>query len=611
LSALFRRRKTHRRLVSNSKGFSSIVGAIFAVLVMISLISTVLVWSLSQNTLYNNTVTQTRQADLDRSNEKIVANVTCTGVDINSVSVNGTLENDGPLSVQIVTLWVVDANLNTSAFKSLSGITLKSGNVTTLSGPTAITVSLANSPGDSLSCWFITGRGNTVFVNPIFLQSLISSSININGLAQILGDFIPDYHSMQWAQCAEDGSGSIIGPWTAGWIIPPGISVAWRINATYYGTQTFKIDQNSMLFFIPFPGQNPGGKAPPLCYIVNYTSLETISTYPGKEIAVAPRSGGLALTLYFGTNVAGGPGGPLDGTVGVRSDEISGDMISLTIYGMSPSTYAQSFPLFAVSTRPFPSVTLNPTTGQVGTSVTVFGSNFKPSSLVTITYDGAFVATATTTSSGSIPSGVAFSIPSSIFGNHVVGVTDGDGASALATFIVSPPSVNLVPNTGPIGTSVTVTGQGFDASAVITITFGGSPVTTDPPGLQTDATGSFSDLVFNVPSSTTGSKSVQVSDGAHSNSVTFTVVTPSISLNPTDGPSGTTVTITGSNFLPNSIITVTFDSVTVVTLPSPIIALSTGSFSATFDVPSRPKNSYIVKATDTSSNYGTADFRIK
>ena len=181
MCSLLRFKKARRKLIANSRGFSSIVGAVFAVLVMISLISTVFVWSLSQNTLYNNTVTQTRQTDLDRSNEKIVANVTVSRVNSTTVSVNGTLQNDGPLSVQIVTLWVLDPN-TTYASKSLN-ITLKPGNVTTLSGPT-YNVPLANSLGDSLSCWFITGRGNTISEKS-FSPTIINNYNN--------GTEIPDY----------------------------------------------------------------------------------------------------------------------------------------------------------------------------------------------------------------------------------------------------------------------------------------------------------------------------------------------------------------------------------------------------------------------------------
>jgi len=167
--------KPRRRLTHKSKGFSSIVGAVFSVLIMISLISAVFVWSLSENTRYNNTVRQANQADSDRSAEKIVANVTARRLDDSKVSVNGTLQNEGPLSVQIMTLWVQNTNKATYAHKDSLGITLKSGSVTYLSGSTT-TVSLVNSIGDNLDCWFISGRGNIIHINPLFGNP----TININ-----------------------------------------------------------------------------------------------------------------------------------------------------------------------------------------------------------------------------------------------------------------------------------------------------------------------------------------------------------------------------------------------------------------------------------------------
>ena len=163
-------------MIHNSKGFSSIVGAVFSVLIMISLISAVFVWSLSENTRYNNTVRQTNQADSDRSNEQIVANVTIRGsLDGNSVYVNGTLQNKGPLSAQITTLWVQNLNKTTYAHKDSLGITLKSGSVTYLSDSTT-SISLANSIGDNLDCWFISGRGNIIHINPLFG----AQTLNIN-----------------------------------------------------------------------------------------------------------------------------------------------------------------------------------------------------------------------------------------------------------------------------------------------------------------------------------------------------------------------------------------------------------------------------------------------
>ena len=42
----------------------------------------------------------------------------------------------------------------------------------------------------------------------------------------------------------------------------------------------------------------------------------------------------------------------------------------------------------------------------------------------------------------------------------------------------SNPTISINPTSGPVGTSVTVTGNGFDPISTVAITFGGSSVTT-------------------------------------------------------------------------------------------------------------------------------------
>ncbi len=66
-------------------------------------------------------------ADLDRSNERILTNVTCYGSPPDSVLVSGTFENYGSLSVQIVSLWVVNAD-NTKYTHAPLDIFLAPGN---------------------------------------------------------------------------------------------------------------------------------------------------------------------------------------------------------------------------------------------------------------------------------------------------------------------------------------------------------------------------------------------------------------------------------------------------------------------------------------------------
>jgi hypothetical protein len=82
-------------------------------------------------------------------------------------------------------------------------------------------------------------------------------------------------------------------------------------------------------------------------------------------------------------------------------------------------------------------ITLAPASGTVGTQVTVTGSNFPPSSQVSVTYAGGAVATSpssvTTSSSGAFTA--TFAVPSwSNSGPNIVRATDAQGISAVATF---------------------------------------------------------------------------------------------------------------------------------------------------------------------------------
>src|SRR5438445_10362676 len=83
-----------------------------------------------------------------------------------------------------------------------------------------------------------------------------------------------------------------------------------------------------------------------------------------------------------------------------------------------------------------------------------------------------------------------------------------------------------------------------------------------------------------------------------------------ISLNPTSGPAGTTVTVTGSLFLPDSVVTISYDGTTVTTTPGTIITDLTGSFSATFTVPASTAGSHTVNATDALSNSASVQFTV-
>jgi archaellum component FlaF (FlaF/FlaG flagellin family) len=269
------RKKKCGSLLTNRRGFSSIVGAIFAVLIMFSLISTVFVWSLSQNAIYNNAMAQNRQLDLDRSNEKITANVTCLRVDSNTVTINGTLKNNGPLAVQIVTAWATDLTLATYAYNSSLYIALKPGTAATLLfGTNATLINIDNSPNDTLGCWFITARGNTVSQ-----ESSYTTIVNNYGgfgnttwasVAQGIGAFSFDFTSFKYYNVTvgvpdrftySTGKNTYTVPW--------GGYIAYSFNLTnlYPNGQDIVLDGRSEMwsYFPSSPGQANG----PLWYISN------------------------------------------------------------------------------------------------------------------------------------------------------------------------------------------------------------------------------------------------------------------------------------------------------------------------------------------------------
>ena len=233
-----------------------------------------------------------------------------------------------------------------------------------------------------------------------------------SGISSVIGEFLPNYLSAQWAP-VNPNTGVLTGSWTQGWIIPSNLGISnmvWRVNLTYTGVSQLTIDRNSMLLYFPFSGQNPGGKAPPMCYIVAFSaSTNSIIPYVGNEIRV---NTGSNLTFYFGSN--GSPN--LNGGMPQNLIDAYGDMLTLVVYGAAPSGYAQSFPLFAIFTRNVPIINLSPSIGAIGASVIVSGSNFAASSVINIYFDQQQIATAQSTSGGALPNKV-FTVPTAISGS--------------------------------------------------------------------------------------------------------------------------------------------------------------------------------------------------
>ncbi len=255
-----------------------------------------------------------------------------------------------------------------------------------------------------------------------------------------------------------------------------------------------------------------------------------------------------------------------------------------------------------------PGITATPSTANVGDTITVAGGGFNGSVSVTIYYDTTSVGTKTTDSYGSF-TGFTFAVPASVEGSHTVKAQETSTPTNDDTVTLEiDPDVAINPTSGAVGDTITVTGDGFDASSTVTITFDGTAVVTSPATVTTSSVGTLPTTTFTVPESSRGSHTVKAQDaGTNYDTATFTVG-QKITINPTSGPSGATVTVTGTGFAASSTITIKYNNVVVTTSPATVTTNTAGNFSATFTVPAGDAGTYVVQASDASTNTATANY---
>jgi gliding motility-associated-like protein len=194
-----------------------------------------------------------------------------------------------------------------------------------------------------------------------------------------------------------------------------------------------------------------------------------------------------------------------------------------------------------------PTITFSPTSGVVGTTIVITGLNFSPTpanNVVKFFNDRTATVTASSATSitTKVPSGTV-SGKITVTTNCVTLTSDIDftfGAALLPTI------TSLTPSSGPIGTTVTITGTNFSTTpANNTVKFNG---TTSVVTASTATS-----ITTTVPAgATTGKVSVTVGGNTAISTNDFTVTSASsltiTSFTPTSGPVTTIVTITGTNF---------------------------------------------------------------
>jgi len=234
------------------------------------------------------------------------------------------------------------------------------------------------------------------------------------------------------------------------------------------------------------------------------------------------------------------------------------------------------------------SITITPTSGNVGTTVKVSGTGFRAYWSITLVHEGVVIntspASVVTNAAGSF--NATFNVPA-IFG-RTSEIKASDGLyTATATFTYSA-SISLTPTKGNVGEEITVSGTTFTPVSSVSINFDNTQVAT----IDTDGSGNFI-TTFHVPDSFNGIHTVVASDGTHTVNASF-ATSASIRLTPTEGLSGTEVTVSSTGFDADKSITITFADVKVGTTTTN----ANGSFSDKFTVPQYGSGNYDVIVSD-------------
>ena len=284
----------------------------------------------------------------------------------------------------------------------------------------------ASGTGSSVAVTLSGCKANDVIIVLASAHSNLASAITDN-----LGTHLPwalrktsDVSSTQriseyWAPFTAGGSITITLTVTADSTYGSSV-VAFAISGTNTASP---FDTNAGL---PYSATSSGSSAPSVTGVSTTNANDMIIGLQGSRAATT-ETAGTSYTLIRSVTSARGSGATEDRIVtSVQSSATVSFGTSTTGWAMIVDAVQQAVPTISVS----------PNIGPVGTTVTVSGSTLLSSHGVTISFDSTQVATTTTDSSGSIPPGVTFNVPTgSSIGTHTVTASDGT-STPIATFSV-------------------------------------------------------------------------------------------------------------------------------------------------------------------------------
>ena len=255
-----------------------------------------------------------------------------------------------------------------------------------------------------------------------------------------------------------------------------------------------------------------------------------------------------------------------------------------------------------------PEIALSPSSGSVGTKVTVTGAEFQSfkGTEVSIFFDDVEIDNSPLTVPQSGTFTTDFDVPDDAEpGIAYVKVRTLLGGEAKKSFIVQGPEIELSADEGAVGTMVTVEGQGFYAGGEVDLYYYKDGARVNVATETAGPTGEFT-YTFAVPDSTAGNHKIKGEDALDNSAEARFEVIPAITLSSSSRAIGDELTVSGTGFGGESDVTIYFNNIVVAR----DTANKYGSFEVAFDVPTTASGTYDIEAEDDEDNTDKAEFTV-
>lgn len=259
------------------------------------------------------------------------------------------------------------------------------------------------------------------------------------------------------------------------------------------------------------------------------------------------------------------------------------------------SLFVTSKPALAVA-----SLRLTPDRGGPASWVTLAGIDFPSDTSFTATFEGTTIGSGVTGADGSL--NAILQIPSSCTPGPKTIIATAGVESGPAIFIVLPPEISISPDKGGIGTQIQITGKYFIPNTSYSVKFENTSVGSG----SANSSGNFTKQIT-VPSGySTGKRTITLTYGSNSLTEYFTLLDTAIFLSRFEGIIGVTITVSGTNFLPDEPVNIKFEGTTIASGTSS----SDGSFQIAAYVPSGYSPGYKAISATVSNATETEIFKI-